>query len=137
MADKLFSTLDSTTRRLNIDNQNITLSDTVGFIDKLPTTLIEAFKSTLSEASGADLVLHIVNSASSNYKNQIRAVEDILGELNYTGDLLLVFNKIDLLSNEQVDLIKKEFGTAILISALKGVGLEKLKRKVLKSLGFS
>lgn len=67
VADKLFSTLDSTTRRLFLDGRNVTVSDTVGFIEKLPTTLIEAFKSTLNEVREANLLLHIVNAASANY----------------------------------------------------------------------
>ena len=78
--DKLFATLDSTTRKFELpEGREITVTDTVGFIQKLPTTLIEAFKSTLDEITGADLVLHVVDASSDEYEAQIAAVEDVLG----------------------------------------------------------
>ncbi len=130
VADKLFSTLDSTTRRLYLDNKQVTISDTVGFIEKLPTTLIDAFKSTLDEVREADLVLHVVNLASSDYKRQISTVNSILDELDYHGPILLVLNKLDLISKKEVDVIKKEHPDSVVISALEGIGLQRLKTKV-------
>ncbi|MDY3980489.1 MAG: GTPase HflX, partial [Paraeggerthella sp.] len=93
--DKLFATLDSTTRKFELpEGREITITDTVGFIQKLPTTLVEAFKSTLDEITGADLVLHVVDASSEEYQGQIDAVDAILGQIG-AQDLqrILVFNK--------------------------------------------
>lgn len=132
VADKLFSTLDSTTRRLYIEGNNFTITDTVGFIEKLPTTLIEAFKSTLNEVQEADVILHIVDSASGDYENQIKAVNDILGELKVEGPQMLVFNKIDLLDKSKLATIKNRYTGVIAISALYELGLVKLKKAIVK-----
>lgn len=133
VADKLFSTLDSTTRRLYIEGHNFTISDTVGFIEKLPTTLIEAFKSTLAEVQEADVILHVVNSAISNYDNQIKAVNSVLRELKVEKPQIIVLNKIDLLEAKELALLKAKHKEAIAISALHGLGLKKLKAKILKT----
>ena len=86
--DKLFATLDSTTRKLVIpDGRELTLTDTVGFIQKLPTTLVEAFKSTLDEISGADLILHVVDASDSNFKEQIDTVNEVLAQIDADGDI--------------------------------------------------
>ena len=98
--DKLFATLDSTTRKLVLpEGREVTLTDTVGFIQKLPTTLVEAFKSTLDEIRGADLILHVVDASSDERDAQMRAVEGTLEQIGAQGiSRILVFNKIDSLS---------------------------------------
>ena len=95
--DKLFATLDPTTRRLRLPtNQNVLLSDTVGFIRKLPHDLVDAFKATLEEVIEADLLLHVVDISSSQAEEQIEAVNVVLDELGVADKpMLMVFNKID------------------------------------------
>ena len=95
--DKLFATLDPTTRRLRLPtNQNVLLSDTVGFIRKLPHDLVDAFKATLEEVVEADLLLHVVDISSPHAEEQIEAVNQVLGELGVADKpMLMVFNKID------------------------------------------
>lgn len=96
-ANQLFATLDPTTRQLVLqNNQKILLTDTVGFIRKLPHTLIEAFKATLEEVREADLLIHVVDASHPRHREQIAAVEAVLRELDAHGkQTLLVFNKID------------------------------------------
>ena len=123
--DKLFATLDSTTRKFELpEGREITITDTVGFIQKLPTTLIEAFKSTLDEITGADLVLHVVDASSDEYEAQIAAVEDVLGQIQ-AQDLLrvLVFNKCDLLDEEHFAALKARHPQAQFASAATGEGV--------------
>lgn len=94
--DKLFATLDTTTRELYIESKKIgVLSDTVGFIQNLPHQLIEAFKSTLSELQYADLLLQVIDASDPNWQSHIKVVHTILMELNVEKDMLYVFNKID------------------------------------------
>ena len=77
--DKLFATLDSTTRKFELpEGREVTVTDTVGFIQKLPTTLVEAFKSTLDEITGADLILHVIDASSPEFEGQIEAVCEVL-----------------------------------------------------------
>lgn len=94
--DKLFATLDTTVRKVVVENLPFLLSDTVGFIRKLPTHLIESFKSTLDEVREADILLHVVDISHPNFEEQIEVVEETLRELG-AGDtpLMLVFNKTD------------------------------------------
>ena len=94
--DKLFATLDTTTRSLYIDGaKKGTISDTVGFIQQLPPRLIEAFKSTLSELHYADLLLHVVDISDLGWQNHIRVVNEILADLDVDTPTLYVFNKAD------------------------------------------
>lgn len=94
--DRLFATLDTTTRELYINNKKKALiSDTVGFIQLLPTLLIDAFKSTLDELRYADLLLHIIDISDPNWKEHIAVVNTILQELNIEKEVLYVFNKAD------------------------------------------
>lgn len=126
--DKLFATLDSTTRKFELpEGREITITDTVGFIQKLPTTLIEAFKSTLDEITGADLVLHVVDASSDEYEAQITAVEDVLEQI-HAQDLLrvLVFNKCDLLDNEHLEALMSRHPQAQFVSAATGAGVDQL-----------
>ena len=101
--DKLFATLDTTVRKVVIENLPFLLSDTVGFIRKLPTQLIESFKSTLSEIEESDILLHIVDVSHPNYQQHIDSVDVILNEIN-CGDkeTIIVFNKVDKLKNMPV-----------------------------------
>ncbi len=102
--NKLFATVDSTVRKVNIENIPFLLTDTVGFIRKLPTTLIESFKSTLDEVREADILLHVVDVSHPNFEEQIEVVNGILNEIG-AGDkpTVMVFNKIDLLPKDTFD----------------------------------
>lgn len=127
--DKLFSTLDPTTRRLRLPtNQNVLLSDTVGFISKLPHSLVEAFKATLEEVVCADLLLHVVDVSHPRAAEQIQAVDAVLAEIGVAEKpMLMVFNKVDQLENS--DLLKRfqeQYPHAVGISAREGTGLEEL-----------
>lgn len=126
--DKLFATLDSTTRKLVLpEGREATLTDTVGFIQKLPTTLVEAFKSTLDEIRGADLVLHVVDASSDEYDKQMRAVEDTLEQIGAHGiPRILVFNKIDLVDAPARLALTSRFPGAVLVSAETGEGVDEL-----------
>ena len=97
--NKLFATLDTTVRKVVIDNLPFLLSDTVGFIRKLPTTLVESFKSTLDEVREADLLLHVVDVSHKNFQEQIQVVSQTISDIG-AGDkpVILVFNKIDAFS---------------------------------------
>ena len=122
--DKLFATLDTTVRKVVIENLPFLLSDTVGFIRKLPTQLIESFKSTLSEIEESDILLHIVDISHPNYQQHIDSVDIILNEIN-CGDkeTILVFNKVDKLKNMSL----KNSKTKIYISAIEKLNFDFLK----------
>jgi len=130
--DKLFATLDSTTRKLVLpEGRELTLTDTVGFIQKLPTTLIEAFKSTLDEISNADLILHIIDSTATQLSAQMQAVSDVLEQISaHTIPQVLVFNKCDLLDDEALRLLKMRYPQGLFISALTGSGIEELLGRI-------
>ena len=118
--DKLFATLDPTTRRLRLEtNQNVLLSDTVGFIRKLPHRLVEAFKATLEEVVQADLLLHVVDVSHPQAEAQILAVNAVLEEIGASGKpTLMVFNKIDrLLNREGLQRYLNLFPKAVAVSA--------------------
>lgn len=132
--DKLFATLDSTTRTIDlIKNRKILLSDTVGFIRKLPAHLVASFKSTLNEVKDSDLILHVVDISHDYYQDHIKVVEKTLKELNCESkSSILVFNKVDLLTDRlRTEFIKHEFPNSIIISAAKGFNIQKLIRAVL------
>ena len=127
--DKLFATLDSTTRRVSLpENQNILLSDTVGFIKKLPHQLVAAFKATLEEVTEADLLLHVVDISHPEAEAQIAAVDTVLQELDASDiPMVMAFNKIDQLEKEdQLHILKARYPEAIPISAQLGDGIETL-----------
>lgn len=127
--DKLFATLDSTTRRVSLpENQNILLSDTVGFIKKLPHQLVAAFKATLEEVTEADLLLHVVDISHPEAEAQVAAVDTVLQELDASDiPMVMAFNKIDQLEKEdQLHILKSRFPEAISISAQRGDGIETL-----------
>ena len=130
--DQLFATLDSTARKLDLpSNQRVVLSDTVGFIRKLPHQLVASFRSTLDEVREADLVLHVINAGHPQMTEQIEAVSIVLDEIGAAEKPRLdVFNKIDILSQEELNRLKERHPKAVFISALAGEGLEDLIAKV-------
>jgi len=131
--NRLFATLDSTVRRMQLENHEILLSDTVGFIRKLPHGLIESFKSTLDEVRDADVLLHIVDASSRLVDDYIEVVEETLKELGMTkSKKLLVFNKIDAIDPDKLIQLKQDFPGALYVSAFRGIGLEKLQERLEK-----
>src|SRR5690348_4178472 len=127
--DRLFATLDPTTRNLTLPNkQRVLLTDTVGFLRKLPHTLIESFKATLEEVSEADLLIHVVDLSHSRIDEHMAAVDAVVKELDAFGkQTLIVFNKIDNLPNrETVDSYLKRFPGSVAISARTGEAVNKL-----------
>lgn len=130
--DKLFATLDSTTRRLRLpEGRAITLTDTVGFIQKLPTTLIEAFKSTLDEINGSDLILHIVDISSDSFRDQMDAVHETLEQIDAQRiGRITVFNKIDALETEILQALQRRYPHAVFVSALTGQGIDDLLERM-------
>ncbi|MGS2741309.1 GTPase HflX [Sinomicrobium sp. M5D2P17] len=150
--NKLFATLDTTVRKVVIGNLPFLLSDTVGFIRKLPTQLVESFKSTLDEVREADLLLHVVDISHANFEEHIASVNQILAEID-TADkpTLMVFNKIDQYTHETIDSddlatekSEKHFtiedwkrtwmnranGQALFISAINKENLDEFRKKV-------
>jgi GTP-binding protein HflX len=102
--NKLFATLDTTVRKIQIDNLPLLVSDTVGFIRKLPTQLVESFKSTLDEVREADVLLHIVDISHKNFAEHIESVNKIMTEIeSIDKPTIMVFNKIDAYSPEPYD----------------------------------
>jgi len=135
--DKLFATLDPTTRRLHLEtNQDVLLSDTVGFIRKLPHRLVEAFKATLEEVVQADLLLHVVDASHPLALNQILAVNQVLNEIGAGGKpTLMILNKIDRFENpEVVSRFHEQFSNAVGISAKTGAGFPALLDELSKAL---
>jgi GTP-binding protein HflX len=134
--DKLFATLDTTTRQLYLDHEKIgVISDTVGFIQQLPHQLIEAFKSTLSELQYADLLLHIIDISDPNWKTHIDVVLDTLEEIGVTKEMLFVFNKADKISEEELQNRLKSFGffaPFVVASATTKEGLADLTQYLIK-----
>ena len=136
--DKLFSTLDPVARRLALpDNRNFLLADTVGFIHKLPLSIIAAFRATLEELAEANLLLHIVDITHHNAAEQFQTVEEILADLHLDKKpQIAVLNKMDLVVQSENDLteltapLKLPNDRAVPVSALKGWGLDKLLDKI-------
>jgi GTP-binding protein HflX len=131
--DILFATLDPTTRRLRLPtNQNILLTDTVGFIRKLPHGLVEAFKATLEEVVQADLLLHVVDVSHPQADEQISAVNSVLNEIG-AGDkpTLMVFNKVDRKSDgHTLARLQELYPHSVAISATQGTGTEELLAEI-------
>ena len=129
--DKLFSTLDPTTRKLELPGgRTVLLTDTVGFVRKLPHQLIEAFRSTLEEVGEASLLLHVVD-ASRDPDRQIEAVRTVLGEIGLAeSHAMLALNKADLLSEVERDKVAGRFPDAVLCSAVTGEGIPELLGRV-------
>ena len=128
--NKLFATLDTTVRKMVIRNLPFLVTDTVGFIRKLPTQLIESFKSTLNEITESDLLLHIVDISHPNYEDHIESVNEILGQIDCSNKpFILVFNKIDKLKNNSFGVTNKS-KTEEYISAEKKINIDELKEKI-------
>jgi len=142
--DKLFATLDPTTRRLMLPDRSVVLlSDTVGFIRKLPPTVVTAFRATLEEINEADLLLHIVDLSSTSAAEQCRVVENILEDMGIAGKpRITVLNKIDLLLDNTKTWDEKEAlaylcqkcekpdKNTVMVSAVKGWGLDNLLKTI-------
>ena len=130
--DKLFATLDSTVRRMvTKDNNDFLLVDTVGFIKKLPTDLVEAFKSTLEEATQADLLLHVVDGTSPDLEERIEIVESILRDIGAGNKpKYLVVNKMDIVEDGLVIRPGRVFAKTFYVSAKTGEGIEELKEGI-------
>src|ERR1700726_4275792 len=127
--DKLFATLDPTTRSFILPNkQRVLLTDTVGFLRKLPHTLIESFKATLEEVSEADLLIHIVDLSHPRVDDQMEAVDGVFRELNASGkQTVIVLDKIDNLTDRELaETYVKRFSGSVAISARTGEGVNKL-----------
>ena len=132
--DRLFATLDSTTRLTFIAvNKQILLSDTVGFIRKLPHRLIESFKSTLDELREADVLIHVLDASHRRFQEQMVVVNETLAELGaHDKPTLLVFNKVDAIEDPlQLVALKEEYPEAAFVSALRGIGLTEVKARLL------
>lgn len=142
--DKLFSTLDPITRRVTLDNSlQFLITDTVGFIHKLPPSIVAAFRATLEELGEANLILHVVDITHHNAANQCHTVERMLSELNLEDkSRITVFNKLDLVLNEEIELeslstvpyfegqVLLSDKSVALISAARGWGIDKLLDKI-------
>lgn len=132
--DRLFATLDATTRHVRLGaNGQVLLSDTVGFIRKLPHNLIESFKSTLDEVRESDVLVHVIDMTHPRYEDHIEVVRATLGELGVADKPLLpVFNKVDRLEEpELLGALRSRFSEAAFVSALRGIGLGDLKERLL------
>jgi GTP-binding protein HflX len=135
--DKLFATLDPMTRRVKLaGGQEILLSDTVGFVQRLPTTLVAAFRATLEEVAEADLLIHVVDGSSPNVARQVEAVEQVLGEIG-AGDrpMIVALNKADLCTDTTLPESTLARNLPIVrVSALQGTGIEDLLQCISENL---
>lgn len=131
--DKLFATLDSTTRQLESDKKaKILISDTVGFIRKLPAHLVASFKSTLNEVRDADIILHVIDLSHPFYEDHLKVVEDTLKEFgSETKKVLKVFNKVDAVDDKnRIEYVKNYYKDSVVLSARKGINVSALMQKV-------
>ena len=133
--DQLFATLDTTVRSVNLDKYNtILLSDTVGFVRKLPHHLVASFKSTLNEVVDADLILIVLDSSSDQVMEHYKVIKEVLNNLNAnTNDYIVVLNKIDQIDDhKKIQNLNFEFPNALFISALNSLRIEELKLKIVE-----
>ena len=130
--DQLFSTLDPTVRRFELGNgRAVLLSDTVGFVRRLPHGLVEAFRSTLEEVTQSDLLLHVVDAGEPSLEGQIAAVRSVLEEIDAAHlPELLVFNKVDTVDDLIRGRLSRLYPDAVMVSALDGIGIERLTAEV-------
>jgi len=134
VANKLFATLDTTTRRIEIDERRrMMVSDTVGFIRRLPHNLVESFRATLAEVQEADLLLHVIDASHEDPEHQIAAVEVVLRELiDKDRDMIMIFNKMDAMPAEKYEVVRNRmerlYPGAIFVSALSDEGVAEVKR---------
>ena len=133
VADRLFHTLDTRTRACDLgDGRKLLLSDTVGFIRKLPHHLVASFHATLEEARRADLLLHVVDASAPDAERQMASAVEVLEELECAEHAVLnVFNKMDLVEHEAVlPLLRQRFGESVSVSARTGHGLDALRARI-------
>lgn len=131
--DKLFATLDSTTRSVQLEkNKEIMLSDTVGFIRKLPHHLVASFKTTLNVVKDADYILHVIDISHPYFEDHIRVVDETLKELDCDKKKQLkIFNKVDALSDKNIiEYVRNKFNDSIIISAARGINISVLKERL-------
>ena len=130
--DQLFATLDSTVRRLELpDSRPVVIADTVGFVRRLPHHLVEAFQSTLAEATQSDLLVHLVDGTDDDPAGQIEAVEEVLDEIGASSvPQLMVVNKIDAIDDRGETRLRNLWPDAVLISARTGEGLDELRAAI-------
>jgi GTPase len=136
VANQLFATLDPTVRRLRLPGgRRVTVSDTVGFVRKLPHDLVEAFRSTLEEVTLGSLILHVADASAPDVEDQVRAVRDVLAEIG-AGDIpeVLALNKVDLLSEVERARVGRRFPGGVPVSAITGEGLEGLLERIAETL---
>ncbi len=138
-SDLLFATLDPTTRRLALSNhQEVLLTDTVGFIQKLPTDLVAAFRATLEEITEADVILHVVDASHPQAEEQAEAVEDELEALEVHGKpRITALNKIDRVPEDRLSLLERRFTEPVLVSALTGAGMGELQTRLVRDIARS
>jgi GTP-binding protein HflX len=131
--DKLFATLDSTTRLFVPDkNSKMLLSDTVGFIRKLPAHLVASFKSTLNEVRDSDILLHVIDLSHPYYEDHIRVIDETLKELHIDDKpVIRVFNKIDAVSDKTKLEFIRQYKNGVVISAQRGINISTLKKKII------
>ncbi|MFN3694303.1 MAG: GTPase HflX [Ignavibacterium sp.] len=135
--NKLFATLDSTTRSLEIDDTHkILISDTVGFIRKLPAHLVASFKSTLNEVRDADIILHVIDISHAYCEDHIKVVDETLKEFGSSEKRVIkVFNKVDTVSDKSlIDFVKNVYKESVIISASRGINISSLKTMLKKIL---
>lgn len=132
ISEKLFSTLNPTVRKVKLPNSRyVLLSDTVGFINKLPHTLVEAFHSTLEEITYADVIILLIDISDSSFKTKIRASYNVLEEIGvHQKPIFIVFNKIDLVPADYLELVRYEYPDAVFISAKNKIGFQELYKKI-------
>lgn len=131
--DKLFATLDSTTRTVNFDTkEKILISDTVGFIRKLPAHLVASFKSTLNEVRDSDIILHLIDLSHPYYEDHLKVVEETLKEFDSEHKKeIKVFNKVDTVSDKSViEYVRNKYHSSVIISAQKGINISSLKKMI-------
>jgi GTP-binding protein HflX len=138
-ADRLFATLDPTTRKLVItepetqERRSILLTDTVGFIHELPPALRDAFRATLEEVTQANALLHVVDLSHPAWESHMQSVEEVLGEMpEMSGPTLIAFNKMDRVDSETLALAQQKYPEAVFISATQRLGLETLRQRLLQ-----
>ena len=137
--NRLFATLDPTTRRLRVpEDRELIITDTVGFIRSLPKELIEAFRATLEELESADLLLHVADASHSELELQLKAVKEIVASLDLAETpVLLVLNKIDAIGEERLLELQESYPEAIGISARERVGLEELAQAIIDRIDWT
>jgi len=132
VANKLFATLDPATRRLELDGgQGVLLTDTVGFIRRLPHGLVEAFKSTLEETVLADFLVHVMDASDGAIHRHGQVTEEVLAEIGSRDKpTIQVLNKIDLVDESDIRMLRLEYPEAVAVSARSGAGMDELRSRI-------